>query len=114
MNPKSKIIDHNKNSTANKCIKIEPKTIDLPLSDKKIMKPVKSKKFRTWRIVELLNEKFKKCWDHQKSTSPNLTFYNSIKSSFGREPYLNYCKGFSRRYCTTKFRIGAHDLQIER
>ena len=114
MNPKSKIIDHNKNSTANNCKKIEPKIIDLPLSDKKIMKPVKSKKFRTWRIVELLNEKFKKCWDHQKSTSPKLTFYNSIKSSFGREPYLDYCKGFSRRYCTTQLRISAHDLQIER
>jgi hypothetical protein len=71
--------------------KIEPKTIDLPLSDMKIMKPVKSKEFRTWRIVKLLNEKFRKCWDHQKSTSPKLTFYNSIKSSFGREPYLDYC-----------------------
>ena len=78
------------------------------------IKPLESKRFRIQKIIGILTEHFKNCWEHQKSTSSKLSFYHSIKSTFGRESYLDCCKGFSRRYCTTQLRISAHDLQIER
>ena len=74
----------------------------------------KSKKFRVAKIIETLQDHFKKCWEHQKSVSPKLSFYHSIKNNFREEPYLNLCKGFTRRTSTTRLRISAHDLEIER
>ena len=119
LNPKSKIIkpiDITNQSTkeTNEALK-ESQTgnCELP-SYLKRSKPIESKKFRTVKIIDHLTEQFKKSWEYQKSTSSKLSFYHSIKSSFGREPYLDCCKGFSRRYCTTQLRISAHDLQIER
>ncbi len=84
-----------------------------PLINTLKIKPLKSKKYRVYKIIENLTEHFKQCWEHQKSTSSKLSFYHSIKTRFGREPYLDLCKGFSRRYSATKLRISAHDLQIE-
>ncbi len=78
------------------------------------VKPLKSRKYRVYKIIEKLTDHFKHCWEHSKSTSSKLSFYHSIKTFFNREPYLDLCKGFSRRYSTTKLRISAHDLQIER
>ncbi len=78
------------------------------------IKPLKSRKFRPGRITTILTEHFKKCWENCKSASPKLSFYHSCKTQFVREPYLDLCKGFSRRYSTTKLRISSHDLQIER
>ena len=75
---------------------------------------MKSRKFRTWKIVDSLKNWFTIQWEKHKSTSPKLSYYNSIKSVFEREPYLDQCMGFSRRHCTTQLRISAHDLQIER
>ena len=39
----------------------------------------KSKKFRVAKIIETLQDHFKKCWEHQKSVSSKLSFYHSIK-----------------------------------
>ena len=78
------------------------------------IKPLYSKKYRIPKIIESLTNQFKKCWQYQKSTSSKLSFYHSIKHTFNREPYLYLCKGFSRRYSTTKLRISAHDLHIEK
>ena len=77
-------------------------------------KVAKSKKFRVPKIIDIIQNHFKKCWDHQKSVSSKLSFYDSIKNKFGQESYLNLCKGFSRRCSTTQLRISAHDLEIER
>ena len=99
-----------------------------PVSDRKVLKdslknqsnvsqsikPLYSKKYRIPKIIEALTNQFKKCWQYQKSTSSKLSFYHSIKHTFNREPYLYLCKGFSRRYSTTKLRISAHDLHIEK
>ena len=85
----------------------------IPFTNTLKIKPENSKKFRVYKIIEKLTEHFKRCWEHQKSTSSKLSFYHSIKTCFNREPYLDLCKGFSRRYSTTKLRISAHDLQIE-
>ena len=85
-----------------------------PLINTRKIKPLKSKKYRVYKIIEKLTEHFKQCWEHKKSTSSKLSFYHSIKTCFNREPYLDLCKGFSRRYSATKLRISAHDLQIER
>ena len=78
--------------------------------------PENSKQFRVNRVMEILTNHFKICWEQQKSTSSKLSFYHSIKKDFTctPEPYLNLCKGFSRRYSTTQLRISAHDLEIER
>ena len=78
------------------------------------LKPVQSKKFRVWKIMEILKDHFTHCWEDSKSSSPKLQFYHSVKSVFSIEPYLQLCKGFSRRASTTKLRISAHELQIER
>ena len=61
-----------------------------------------------------LKKKFTDSWSHNKSSSSKLTFYNKIKHAFGRETYLDVSKGFTCRSSTTKLRISAHDLQIEK
>lgn len=101
LNPKSKLIK----ST----LTINPHS---PLT-KPMHEPVKSEKYRPPKIMEILTGIFKTKWEHQKSKSPKLSFYHSIKSSFGLEPYLE-SKSFKLRNCTTKLRITAHDLQVER
>ena len=99
-----------------------------PVSDRKVLKyplknqsnasqsikPLFSKKYRISKIIEALTNQFKKCWQYQKSTSSKLSFYHSIKHTFNQEPYLYLCKGFSRRYSTTKLRISTHDIHIEK
>ena len=77
------------------------------------LKPLPSKKFRVGKVLETLKSFFTSCWEQVKSTSPKLEFYHSVKEKFYKEPYLDICKGFSRRYSTTKLRISAHKLQIE-
>ena len=77
-------------------------------------KPLPSKKFRIQKIVDTLRNHFKRCWEHEKSNSSKLSFYHQHKSKFAREVYLDETKGFSRRYNTTKLRISAHELKIER
>ena len=105
LNPKSKIFCPSTNITINNS-SLSNNTIKLH--------PIKSRKFRTWKIVDSLKNWFTVQWEKHKSTSPKLSYYNSIKSVFEKEPYLDYCMGFSRRYCTTQLRMSAHDLQIER
>ncbi len=78
-----------------------------------IIKPLQSEKCRTNTVINTLTDHFKQCWENCKSTSPKLSFYHSCKSNFTREPYLDVCKGFSRRCSTTKLRISSHDLEIE-
>ena len=103
-NSKNPVIDEiNNNNSNDKC--------DL-LGIKKAI-PLPSKKFRTHTIIKTLTQHFISCWNHEKSTSSKLTFYNSCKSKFARESYLDVTKGFSRRYSTTKLRISSHDLEIE-
>ena len=77
------------------------------------LKPLESKKYRVGVVLDKLKNHFTHCWETVKSTSPKLKFYHSTKNTFSKEPYLDICKGFSRRYSTTKIRISAHDLKIE-
>ena len=63
--------------------------------------------------MKVLKDHFTYCWEDSKSTSAKLQFYHSVKNVFSIEPYLQLCKGFSRRASTTKLRISAHELQIE-
>ena len=112
LNPKSKIVKQP--LTSNPVTPFNATLMEDMMLHTKKAKPIESKKFRIGKIMAYLTDHFKKNWEHQKSTSSKLSFYHSIKSKFGREPYLETCKGFSRRYCTTQLRISAHDLQIER
>ena len=77
-------------------------------------KPLPSEKFKVKSIVAKISEHFVKCWEYEKSISPKLSFYHKNKNKFAREIYLDVIKGFSRRYSTTKLRISAHNLEIER
>ena len=77
------------------------------------LKPIPSKMFRVGKVIDAVKNFFTSCWDQLKSSSPKLEFYHSIKDKFGKEPYLDVCKGFSRRYRTTQLRISAHKLLIE-
>ena len=76
-------------------------------------KPLPSEKFRVLKVLNTLTKHFTNCWDHEKSNSSKLSFYNNIKKKFAREVYLDVTKGFSRRYSTSKLRISSHDLAIE-
>ena len=98
---------HKHSTTSNKTISSNILSNTLPA------KPLKSRKFRTYDVVNQLTTHFTQCWENCKSMSPKLAYYHSCKTKFACEPYLHYCKGFSRRYSTTKLRISAHDLQIE-
>ena len=84
------------------------------ISHTHLAKPVKSKKFRVAKILEVLQTNFVDNWEQQKSTSTKLSYYHSVKTKFCRENYLDLVKGFSRRYSTTQLRISAHDYEIER
>ncbi|KAL5258289.1 hypothetical protein ACHWQZ_G008954 [Mnemiopsis leidyi] len=103
LNPKSKLIKRKPTCTAS----------SFSPSKNSILVPIKSEKYRPWKIMESLSGTFKTNWEHQKSSSPKLSFYHKIKSSFGLEPYLE-SNNFKLRYSTTQFRISAHDLQVER
>ena len=76
--------------------------------------PLPSKKFRVENITNTIKKHFIQCWEHEKSNSSKLSFYHSQKVKFSRELYIDEVKGFSRRYNTTKLRISAHDLEVER
>ena len=76
-------------------------------------KPLPSEKFRVLKVLNTLTKHFTNCWDHEKSNSSKLSYYNNIKKKFAREVYLDVTKGFSRRYSTSKLRISSHDLAIE-
>ena len=84
------------------------------LSNFKLINPIASKHFTTHIILKKLREHFKECWEHDKSTSPKLEFYNHIKNNFSKEPYLDLVSNAANRYKTTRLRISAHDLEIER
>ena len=76
-------------------------------------KPLPSKLFRPNYVLNGLKEHFKFCWEYEKSNSPKLSFYHSLKSIFQKEPYLDIIKKSNFRYRTTRLRISAHDLSIE-
>lgn len=80
--------------------------------------------FRTWNSVSeatsdqlhgqsLVMSKFTEEWESKRLTQNKLTFYNNVKTSFGFEHYL-VCKNATSRKSITRFRLSAHDLNIER
>ena len=51
----------------------------------------------------------------KKKSSVKLSLhYNKIKDIFCKEQYLDYIKNATNRHNTTKLRISAHDLEIEK
>ena len=60
----------------------------------------------------LFEDKFKTEWNIKRHTQSKLSFYNEIKPGFGYEPYLDI-KNSTRRKNLSRFRISAHDLNIE-
>ena len=110
LNPKSKILCPSTNNAIN-ISSLNNNTINLhPMKSRKFrtlkiadslknwftvqwekhkMHPMKSRKFRTWKIADSLKNWFTVQWEKHKSTSPKLIYYNSIKSVYEREPYLD-------------------------
>ena len=64
--------------------------------------------------MKSLKDHFKSIWEQEKKDSAKLfLFYNNIKLHFEKEPYLDLVKNAKSRYCTTRLRISAHNLEIE-
>ena len=64
--------------------------------------------------MKSLKDHFKSLWEQEKKDSAKLfLFYNKIKLNFEKEPYLDFVKNAKSRYCTTRLRISAHNLEIE-
>ena len=92
-----------------------PKSIlDKKLKHLTTAKPIPSRIYNINKIHNMIRNKFIDHWKHSMSTSSKLQFYNSIKCTFAKEPYLNSIKSVHDRHSLTKFRISAHDLSIER
>ena len=83
------------------------------LSSLRVAVPLPSKQFRTYRIIKALTNHFKNSWEHEKSTSPKLDYYHTIKAQFCKETYLDTVSNAKFRFRTTKLRISAHDLEVE-
>ena len=58
-------------------------------------------------------DRFKEMWDVARTSNKKLEFYNSIKSSFEYETYLNNKNTFDAKL-TTLLRSGSHLLNIEK
>ena len=64
--------------------------------------------------MKSLKDHFKSIWEQEKKDSAKLfLFYNNIKLHFEKEPYLDLVKNAKSRYCTTRLRISAHNLDIK-
>ena len=83
------------------------------LSTLRKARPIECKKFRESVSYRSLANHFKECWAFEKNGSSKLSFYNSVKTEFGKEPYLDNISNCSHRFSTTKLRVSAHDLEIE-
>ena len=54
---------------------------------------------------------FEKMWSKEIHSQPKLQFYNTIKTSFEYEPYLN--KSTDKRRSVSRFRSSSHRLNVE-
>ena len=95
-------------------IKVRNIKLEKFLSEMTIAEPIPSKLFDVNSIYNTVRTKFIEHWKYAKSTSPKLMFYNSLKLSFSKEPYIDAVKNAHDRYNMTRLRISAHDLNIER
>jgi exonuclease III len=81
--------------------------------------------FKTWDSIDgqldnnshtkgqlFFEEMFRIEWNNKRRTQSKLSFYNEIKPLFGYEPYLDI-RNSSKRKNLARFRISAHDLNIE-
>ena len=107
-------VKHSEFLVHNGFVKVKNKKLEKFLSNLPIAKPIPSKNYRVKTIYNTARTKFIELWKAAKSTSPKLQFYNSIKLSFSKEPYLDAIKNAHDRYHMTRLRISAHDLNIER
>ena len=78
------------------------------------LKPHPSRSFTPHIILKALKLKFKDTWLHNKSISPKLEFYDSIKTDFCKESYLDNVNNFYDRASLIKLRISSHELNIEK
>lgn len=64
-------------------------------------------------IQERVAKRFISDWDQLKLEQRKLTFYSSVKSIFGEEPYL-LNTNFTVRRAVARIRSSAHDLNVEK
>ena len=76
--------------------------------------PISSIKYRIESVMKSFKDHFKSIWEQEKKDSAKLfLFYYKIKLGYKKEPYLDFVKNAKSRYCTTRLRISAHNLEIE-
>ena len=76
-------------------------------------RPLGSKIFTPHVILKSIKTYFKESWCLYINSSQKLDFYRNLKSSFGKESYLDHVLRYNDRANTTRLRISAHRLEIE-
>ena len=59
-------------------------------------------------------EDFKSIWDRERQQNRKLVFYNSIKSSFEHEKYIDAHLGYKDLKRIAQFRMSSHKYRIEK
>ena len=77
------------------------------------IKPNKSRIFQSNLILKQLKSSFKITWQKNVSSSSKLSYYSQLKTTFGKEQYLDHVTKYKDRANTTRLRISAHRLEIE-
>ena len=65
-------------------------------------------------ITKTLEEKYLTFWKHKLENSSKLTFYSAFKTDHNLENYLVVIKDPYKRKCLSRFRVGNHNLLIDR
>ena len=81
----------------------------------KPINPISCKKYRIEPNMKSLKDHFQSVWNKKRKTPPSYFFYNKIQLGFEKKPYLDFVKNATAksRYCTTRLRISAYNLEIE-
>lgn len=76
----------------------------------------KNKKINKIKIFKILKNRYIKTWhlNHRENSEGKLRTYAKVKDKFGFENYINIINNFELRKNLCKFRISAHQLQIEK
>ena len=83
------------------------------LPDQKLV-PNFSERYSISNIIKHLKNQFRNLWESSIIASSKLSFYQTYKKSFVKEPYLDFITDCNDRQSLTRLRISAHHLEIEK
>ena len=83
------------------------------MPDQKLV-PNFSERYSISNIIKHLKNQFINLWESSIIASSKLSFYQTYKKSFVKEPYLDFITDCKDRQSLTRLRISAHHLEIEK